>query len=175
MSYASRMTARLAGLLVLLSSALVFAEGRLRVDADVRGAEVHIDGTLAGKTPLVTKLPAGPHRIVVSKAFHKPTTAEVELVDGKLVSIKLALEVIAKKPGTNTKPPPVTTSTVEIRSNVASEVSIDGKLVGTTPMMMSVALGKHVLELKAAGYRTVRQTLDAKAGPLVVEIELVKQ
>jgi len=168
------MTARLVGLLLLCSS-LAFAEGRLRIDADVRGAEVSIDGTVAGKTPLATKLSAGSHRIVLSKAFHKPTTAEIEIVDGKLVSIKLALEAIGKKPGTNTKPPPATTSTVEIRSNVASEVSIDGKLVGTTPIMMSVAIGKHVVELKAAGYRTVRQALDAKAGPLVVEIELVKQ
>ncbi|HEY5935538.1 MAG TPA: PEGA domain-containing protein [Kofleriaceae bacterium] len=168
------MTARLVGLLLLCSS-LAFAEGRLRIDADVRGAEVSIDGTVAGKTPLATKLSAGSHRIVLSKAFHKPTTAEIEIVDGKLVSIKLALEAIGKKPGTGTKPPPATTSTLEIRSNVVSEVTMDGRLIGTTPVMMSVALGKHIVELKAVGYRTARQAIDAKPGPMSVDIELVKQ
>lgn len=168
------MTARLAGLLLLCSS-LAFAEGRLRIDADVRAAEVWIDGALAGKTPLATKLASGSHRIELRKADHKPTNAEIEVIDGKAVSIKLALEAIGKKPNTGTKPPPATTGTLQINSNVASEVTIDGRLVGTTPVMMSVALGKHTVELKAVGYRTARQAIDAKAGPLVVDIELVKQ
>jgi hypothetical protein len=168
------MHARLVGLLLLLSSSLAFGDGRLRVDANVRAAEVWIDGTLVGKTPLATQLPAGMHRIELRKADHKPTIADIQIVDDKQVLIKLALEAIGKKPAP-TKPPPVTTSTIQIRSNVASEVTIDGKLVGTTPLMMSVPLGKHVLELKAAGYRPARQTIDAKPGPFTIEIELQKQ
>ncbi len=46
------------------------------------GADVVLDGKLAGATPLTVVLPAGEHKILLKREGYKPATAEVRLEGG---------------------------------------------------------------------------------------------
>lgn len=81
------------------------ALARLSVDADVRGADVWIDDTLAGKTPLRAQLAPGTHRIAIDSPRHQRATATVQLFTNKLASLKLGLE--PRRPGVTDQGTPI--------------------------------------------------------------------
>jgi hypothetical protein len=56
--------------------------GQLVVRANVDGASVSIDGQLAGKTPLDVAVPAGPHRIDLTKSGYAPARRDVTVTAG---------------------------------------------------------------------------------------------
>ncbi len=63
----------------------------LRVDSDVTGAEVLIDGRRLGNTPYEGEMPLGEHRIRVEHSDHAPWEAEVEGHGGRTVRVEVDL------------------------------------------------------------------------------------
>jgi hypothetical protein len=62
---------------------------------------------------------------------------------------------------------------VTITSTPAAEVSVDGALMGTTPIARVLPPGDHLLEVRANGYKPWRRTLTVIGGSINVAAELV--
>ncbi len=60
------------------------------------GANVSIDGETAGVTPLTVKLPAGTHKITVSKEGYEPRSLDIEAVGGE--KLEQRVELVQAKP-----------------------------------------------------------------------------
>lgn len=66
--------------------------GAIRVVSPVRGAEVFIDGTLAGKTPMLRhQLDPGPHFVTVRKSGYVELVQTVEVKPGDISEVKAEL------------------------------------------------------------------------------------
>ena len=56
-----------------------------------------------------------------------------------------------------------------------AEVSVDGKVLGSTPFSGRVAHGEHVVALRMAGFEAWKQTVRVTADPTALQIALKKQ
>lgn len=65
---------------------------RLRVTSVPPGAQVFVDGTLAGVTPYDDELEAGDHEVEIQKEDFLPRTREVTLVDGVEQTVEVTLQ-----------------------------------------------------------------------------------
>jgi hypothetical protein len=57
-------------------------KGVLQIEASADHAEVSVDGSLVGTTPLEIRLDPGTHRVVVKKRGFQEWTRDVRVVDG---------------------------------------------------------------------------------------------
>ena len=64
----------------------------LKITSDPVGAEVTIDGTSAGVTPLEVEVAPGSHTVHLSRADHDPRETTVEASGGTIVPVELTLE-----------------------------------------------------------------------------------
>lgn len=79
--------------LVLKAMAPARKSGAIRVVSPVRGAEVYIDGTLSGKTPVLRhQLDPGPHFVTVRKSGYQDLVQTVEVKAGKIAEVKAELK-----------------------------------------------------------------------------------
>lgn len=69
--------------------------GILAVDANVDGAEVMLDGALAGHTPFRGSVPAGSYQLLVQKPGHRAVQRQVDVPAGGSEQIRATLEPIA--------------------------------------------------------------------------------
>lgn len=136
--------------------------GELQVTSNVNGAEVFINGSRAGVTPLRVTLDEGSYEVRVSSGGFGDfrTTARVE--QGRTVSISAVLAALR--------------ATLEINTNVEVRVFIDGTEVGQTRngvLSLQVDSGNREITLVAPGYRTVITTVRLDPGEReVVRINL---
>ncbi len=141
--------------LVMLATLLCGArrDGTLQVYSLTEGATIHVDGQLAGETPMhmPLALPAGEHTLRVSKPGHadyidtftvKP--GEETLLQIDLIAVAGALSVIARPPG--------------------AEVIVDGKLLGEAPWSGDVEPGRRRIVIRAPGHEPWRRTLRIELG-----------
>jgi hypothetical protein len=122
---------------------------------------VTIDGTLRGETPATIRdLSLGTYRVQVAYPGHTPATRDVTLsASSPAVSMAIALQ-------------PALDTTVSRRGIVVvdsrprgARVSIDGRLVGTTPFTLSaVTAGRHTVRLELEGYRPVTAPVTVTGG-----------
>lgn len=114
----------------------------LRVEADVPGADVEIDGKPEGATPLSRELKAGLYRVAVHKAGYRPVTRQVRVNAGDQIALELSLPPLPRERRLD----------VEVTPPLPAEVRLDGQLVGTTPIDRRVSAGAHRLEVLSAGH-----------------------
>jgi hypothetical protein len=70
---------------------LTTAAGRVRIDSEPAGAAIQVDGQArAEKTPATLVLPAGKHRLTVSREGSRQER-EIQVTDGGLVRVSFAL------------------------------------------------------------------------------------
>jgi hypothetical protein len=110
----------------------------LRIEADVTGARVQINAEPPEVAPLQRELPAGVYQVRVSKAGHQEVTRRVRVEPGQQVSLVVALPTVPR--------------TLALVSNALAQVSVDGRLVGRTPLAHPTAAGSHRLEAAAPGH-----------------------
>ena len=140
------------------------ARGGIEVATDPAGADVRIDGATLGRAPVsLSGISPGPHTVAVSLPGF--SSAELRLV---------------LPPGPIPVPLQFTLLPMETSLQVASEpsgarVSVDGKVVGTTPLeTLAVAPGLRSVEIRYKGFRPWTQTVEARAGdkiPLLGRLE----
>lgn len=68
------------------------------------------------------------------------------------------------------------TTEVKITSTPANaEISVDGRVAGSTPYALHVMSGDHVVVLRIAGYQPWQSKIHASGQPLAVDVPMVKQ
>ncbi|MFB6264301.1 MAG: PEGA domain-containing protein [Bradymonadaceae bacterium] len=87
---------------------------RLHVGANVRGAEVRIDGEPEGRAPVTVEgLEPGEHRVEVAREGYHPWQTSVRVESGARVQLQASLEEKAEPAAAKTEKPPPARSTPE--------------------------------------------------------------
>jgi formylglycine-generating enzyme required for sulfatase activity len=105
------------------------------------GAQVSLDGTVLGTTPLVdTELTPGVHRLEFSAPRHLAEVRELEVGGGgERQSLAATLTPDWALVSLRTEP-------------AGATVLVDGVAAGTTPAALEIDSGEHELEVRLAGY-----------------------
>lgn len=114
------------------------------------GAEVLIDGTPRGTTPLALELPGGAYALEL-RLGSRSASRNVLTAFGEPALIELD---VSAEPGA-----------LAVRANVdGAQVTIDGFVVGNAPLSTALTGGEHTVEVSAAGYHPDRQTVSIRPG-----------
>jgi serine/threonine protein kinase len=154
-----------AGLLAVTGGALVATRhqlspavpqvvtGTMTVNTEPPGAEVEVDGTARGRSPLSLALAPGAHTLVV-RANGESRTVPITIAAGAEVSQYLDLPKAGSGFGQ-----------LQVRTEPAgARISIDGTPVGKTPMtIIEIAPGEHTITLEN-DLGTVQQKVMIEAG-----------
>ncbi|MCP4676510.1 MAG: PEGA domain-containing protein [Deltaproteobacteria bacterium] len=124
-----------------LSAVLVPPPPTLKVLTRPEGARVFIDGAERGSSPMnATDLSPGTHKVVARFPERPNVARSVELVAGEETKIELVFKEKAPKRVTQVAEPAV----ISINSNPWSNITLDGKPWGTTPILnRKISPGKH--------------------------------
>jgi hypothetical protein len=135
--------------------------GRLLVRSTPAGAEVSVDGKDYGRTPATVRdLSQGAHRLTITRPGYTPEERRFVITPSRPAPSM----TIALAPARTTAPPPRAAAPgaaagfaggLAVDSRPAgAKVFVDGKLVGTTPMVLpSVSAGSHAIRLERDGYQ----------------------
>jgi hypothetical protein len=156
---------KLVAALVVLACAIAIGApddpGMVKVEA-VPGGEVTIDGKDIGPAPVLEKLLAGDHEIVVAKAGYRTFTQSIRIRGGQLLTVRAELHAVG---------------TLEVDTRpTGAQVFVDGTLQSTTPMVLEVDAGDHVVKLVKRDYVAYQQKVHVDAGKTVaLAIALAQQ
>jgi serine/threonine-protein kinase len=167
---------------VTIASPPVEAEGRLTVETSPAGARVLVDGAEVGRTPLRNaQVARGEHELRVELEGHLAQERTITVEPGESVAIPLVLEreapdeeetvaVVEDGRGRDRdrdrdrdrRPPPGEPGTLRLASSPWSEVYLNGRSLGPTPLVRPLPAGTYVLSLRPEGRlpaKTVRVTI----------------
>jgi hypothetical protein len=128
-------------------------EGELVITSSPEGAQVVIEGTQRGVTPLTVRLNAGAYVVEVKAGKSEPRVIPVQVKSGRSTAQYVELQGVTVTGG------------LEIRSEPSgARVVVDGQARGTTPMTIrDLPAGEHTVVLEA-GSRKVQQSVRIEAG-----------
>ena len=139
--------------------------GSLLVAGDVPGAEVFLDGTPRGNSPVVIDdLDPGPHTVEIRAQGLTPFSQTVAVQGGQRMTVNPTM-----------RPTRAPTGSLRVLSNVnGAQVVLDGDPVGAVPADAGeIEAGSHILEVMAPGHRSAQQEVQIVAGERrVVRVEL---
>jgi hypothetical protein len=127
--------------LIIIAGLLYFFvfTGVVKIDS-VRppGATVHIDGVLAGTTPLKQRIRAGVHQVTVSKEGFETWRGQLDVggVSASLISVRLRFLLRSEPDGV--------------------KVIMDGKHIGETELAIDLRPGMHSFEFRKDGYQSAK-------------------
>jgi hypothetical protein len=105
-------------------------------------AEIYVDGVYKGDTPppMSLKLTRGDHKVECRHPRHEPYTEVLKITTGELSRRNVTLKKL--------------TGIISLATQEGAEFYVDGKLIGTTPIMkpIEVDVGQHVLTIKKEGF-----------------------
>ncbi len=146
------------------------AAGHIVVRSTPSGARVFIDGRDVGRTPVTTRnLTRGDHDVRIAREGY--TTVERRVT---VTAVKPASSVTVALARTTSAAPMPTSEVTSERAlgslgvdsrPVGASVFVDGKLIGTTPLLLpSVEPGEHDVRLEREGYRHWNASVRVVAG-----------
>jgi len=143
--------------------------GSISVSADVDSASVSVDGQAQGNTPRrIDNLAPGAHVVEVRTQGLPPVTQTVTVVSGSVATVNATL-----RPAVGTVRVVVSNPDGPVPADTA--VTLDGApLTGTPPSSNQVQPGTHIVQVTAAGFRTVRREVTVTANQtqaLAVDLE----
>lgn len=126
--------------------------------ANQSGASVYVDGVLVGAAPAtIPGIALGKHTFEIRKEGYQTWSQTIIVTQGfttRIVSFNPTLIVMSAIPTLTAVP----TGTASIRlasSPPGASVSVDGREVGKTPVVVSgFTEGKHTIQMKLGGYKT---------------------
>jgi Protein kinase domain/PEGA domain len=169
------------------------AVGRLTVTSTPAQAEVAIDGVPRGRTPLTLRnLPLGRHTVRVTREGYAPETRRVMLAASSPAD-SIAFEMASTTRRTSTAgtsrsgesptssqasksrvvvAPPASAAgrgSIHVESRPrGARVTVDGRLVGTTPLVITeVSAGSHRVQIEADRHKPWTTTVDVPPGQRV--------
>jgi len=132
--------------------------GQLLVTADVAGAKISVDGSSQPNwvTPYSSTItrPAGTHQVVISKEGYGDYQQSVTIEGGKTTTINAQLSAAKGEVAVTTTPPGL-------------DVLIDGKLIGPSPVRLTVVAGSHKYTVRRPGWEPCEGTFTVRSGALV--------
>ncbi len=144
------------GLVMLALSPVASAapNGKLVVQAAIKGATVTLDGKEVGKTPLEPlTVRAGTHLVVVSKLGFLEHSSKVTIKAGATARFIADLLPVS--------------GILKVTANVgAAKVSIDGKVVGDAPGEFELPIGRRAVVVTADGHDQHRQVFSVSPGAI---------
>jgi hypothetical protein len=123
----------------------------LNVSADVKGAQVYIDGKLQGNAPLVLALAPGNYSVMVKAAGYMDFLQQVVLNRDLAVQAKLVPAEIQISISSNVK-------------DAQTDIFVNGKLEGKGPLALKLVPGEYQIILQAKGYVDVRDKIVVAPG-----------
>ena len=137
-----------------LSFALEKLPGEVTVltEAPAEGAEVLLDGQMAGETPLVLQVAAGKHELAIRHPRYQPYQTEVEVAGmGQAQTVTASLEPAWADVSVSSAPE-------------GAEILVNGEATGQqTPAVVEVVAGKREISLKRPGYKLWRTEVQVVA------------
>jgi hypothetical protein len=132
--------------------------GQLLVTANVAGAKISVDGSSQPDwvTPYSSTInrPAGAHQVVVSKEGYSDYQQFLTIEGGKTTTVNAQLSVASGEVLVITTPPGL-------------EVLIDGKLIGPSPVRVTVVAGNHNYTVRRQGWDPYEGTFTVSSGARV--------
>jgi hypothetical protein len=129
------------------------ASSKISVNSDPQGADVLIDGAVAGVTPYSGKVPPGKHEIRVTKSGFGSLIYPIEASKGKPFDFQGKL------------PPPVAILSFVLPTDISdAEILVNNKPVEKGKKSIEVEGGDHTIVAKAPGFRVFQTTVAATAG-----------
>ncbi|MBO7263530.1 MAG: leucine-rich repeat protein, partial [Alistipes sp.] len=120
------------------------------------GCDIYINNERKGASPWTGKVVSGTYIIEARREGHRTTTLSQSITS---TPSKQTYKLDA--------PTPIL-GTINVTSTpVLADIYIDGKLVGKTPLMYNVVVGKHDVMIKAKGYRTNKQSVTVAEGKTI--------
>jgi hypothetical protein len=119
----------------------------LRVETDVSGAAVSIDGGPLEVAPVQRELVAGVYRVRVEKAGYHAMNREVRVEAGQQMSLVLTLQPLPK------------VRVLAVEANTPGTIRIDGEEKGALSTARKLLSGAHRVELYAPGHLPLVQDL----------------
>jgi len=129
------------------------ARGLALIRSTPPNADVELDGTFIGQTPLfLPEAPLGEHRLTVKATGYLPKTIDFLLEDRTPKSFDIALQTDSARVRIESSPSEAT-------------VILDGADIGRTPLdLPTVPSGTHKLEITVSGHLPYLEELVLKAG-----------
>jgi hypothetical protein len=129
-------------------------ETKIMVSSSAPNATGSIDGGPMKPLPLVEVVSAGDHKVKVEAPGYFPVEQTYPVVTGQFRAVEAEL-----------RPQPVT---VELKARDDSEIHVDGRLVGVTPMArLEVTAGPHFIAVSRRGRKAWSQNIDGKNGQAI--------
>jgi hypothetical protein len=126
--------------------------GQLKIGVDIAGAEISIDGTVVGRSPLEGSwyIEPGQHEIIITKAGYPVESRQVFALAGVAIPIDVALETLRREQAADAKAAELM-GTSEGQSQIARDNGI-----GTASTVLLITTGTLAAASLAAGiYFTV--------------------
>jgi len=120
---------------------VALASGQLVITSVPDGAQVQLDGSVAGQTPLaLSNVGTGPHLVVVAKAGYAAESRSVVVQPAARSAVTVSLSQLPSVAAVSSEPP-------------GAAIIIDGRDTGkVTPAKLVVGQGSHSLMLRKPGY-----------------------
>ena len=152
------------------ADAAVRSTGRVNVESTPAGARVSVDGRDVGVTPLaIPALARGSHVVRITHQGYVAAERRVRIGSNQPAQ-SIEVELVAARPAREAAPPPSaperTSGSLIVDSRPAgARVFVDGKLVGTTPLLLdAVAAGDHAVRLELDGFNSWTASTKVTAG-----------
>ncbi len=135
-------------------SAEMFPEiqGILEIESTPSGAEVLVDGIVAGNTPFVSRVPEGEHVVVLREGDRNVWQQRLKVESGKEYPFSVALNGGESLLAVESDPP-------------GARILVDGVEKGTTPSKLQLPPGKHQVRIRLKRHKDYQAEVDlARAG-----------
>jgi len=112
---------------------------RVMVTSPTEGASISLDGKPPASLPLIAQVEKGQHKVVLTAPGYFDEVREVQAAEGGILALDL---VLREKPGV-----------LDIEVEPDAEISIDGRLVGVSPLSSPLELpaGRHLVAVMKNG------------------------
>jgi hypothetical protein len=154
-----------------ISELLVVQTGSISILSNPSSANVYLDGTSKGITPITLKnIPVGSHTIKLTKSGYADHSKTITVSSGQTTSLSNDLSkttsVSPEETTSVSKTLPVQTGSLSISSNpLGAKIYLDNEYKGTTPLTLSdVSIGLHTIILTLPDHTQVSKTVTVNPG-----------
>lgn len=143
--------------------------GSLRIDSRPRGAQVGVDGELAGTTPTTWRGSAGRHTVTISLPGYQSRRRAVDVRAGRNTTLRLKLLRRRRRPPIkrHVKPTKAEPGYVSVATTPWSRVYLGQRLLGMSPFAnVRVPAGKQTLRFVNPKIGSVTRTVRIRPGKL---------
>lgn len=140
------------------------ADGKLTINTKPDGANIIIDGTFVGQTPLTRDISPDKHHVVqISKAGYEKTNRDVQVASAASKTLNVNLKPRRGIVRLSVEPPD-------------TELIIDGKSWGVVPKKLNLIAVEHKLEFNKKGFHPYRIHITPQPGfPKQLKVALKKK